>query len=321
MQVPFVYLQRCTNFKPIEVSNETKVNTSQEVAAGCYTTDNIVKIEPTTLDAEDFEVEDGDFPIFPEQHDDSLLMEPKPKLENHQKLVGLAKRQRRPKSLNSGAKRRKKTSKITVVTKERKLPRERAIFSCDSCPFQGKFERSRIEHHLRKHEMKEKFLKCPDCPMHEGFSGIQLYNLHLSYHTETNRCTHCQEKIIYFDLADHYRAHGVTVYQCPACRLCFTTQEKFLKHSQRYGAEANTYGCHICTDKFSSRRYLLSHLYEVHAAISKLTCDYEGCGKEFLNPSLLSVHKTKTHKNSATICQECGKVFKCETNFQRTKKI
>lgn len=215
----------------------------------------------------------------------------------------------------SATKKTNKTEKTIVTKKTRKSRRQTARklkVACESCPVttSGPMRLYRMTHHLLRHEKCDKPLKCPHCPGHEGFSGKQLYNLHLSFHKEECTCSYCQNPVVYFDLAEHYRTHVDTVHQCPTCTYPAISQEDYVMHDSFHFSTLN---CQICSEKISNRRSFLVHMHEVHGAIEKMTCDFEGCGRSYLSKRSLAFHQRKAHTTihfnweSPCVCEICGK--------------
>lgn len=318
--IPLVYLERCTNFKPVppEKRNNCTLDTAE----------NLTRVKSEPILGENFDDVFEDLDYFPEEDNGSFTME-----TNVSTLVGVkleAEKPIRPRkrtakfppsSVPTSTKKIKvsKVEKVTdkINTKKKKPPLRRKLkFACERCPLKiNRFERSHIEHHLQRHETDEKTFKCPECPNHQGFSQEQLFNLHMTYHKLTTQCVYCEEKIIKIQLADHYLTHSDvgTVYRCPLCLFCSTSQEKYITHILR--RSATTFECYLCPEKFHSRAKILTHLHDVHHAIEKLNCDIVGCSESFLNKTLLDIHK-RTHGNTF-FCQQCGKMLSNAGSYQR----
>lgn len=226
-------------------------------------------------------------------------------------------------------------------------------YSCDYCEKTFSHKPHRDRHH-RLHR-GERMFQCEICG--KAYTTISQLKTHKQTHTEKSFiCDICGNGFYQSGhLTRHKLVHeDVKPFRCDTCGKGFTQAEGLKNHQMTHTDEREL--CPICGKSY---RNLKQHMINKHAEElppedarrkhKKYTCEVAGCSKKFLYPSLLNLHKKRTHarklnrrdalekevkgeqtlgdhKNIQTgerpyMCMVCGSTFGMASNLERHKSI
>ncbi|KAK4310663.1 hypothetical protein Pmani_017790 [Petrolisthes manimaculis] len=103
--------------------------------------------------------------------------------------------------------------------------------------------------------------------------------------------------------AMHAPRNGRNIYECPDCGMTFRMELNFKYHLKK-DTGLRTFGCGICSQKFTNPSCLETH-YRVHSNEKSFIC--KQCGKTYIQLGSFKNHIMSHPATSA--CKECGKVF------------
>ena len=149
---------------------------------------------------------------------------------------------------------------------------------CDQCPKECYGQDELNKHKKVAHDTRE--FTCEECG--KSVKGSRAFYNHRRRHKKF-QCPKCEKHLVIDFKAAHIR-------KCSGVKD--KAKEKVVKKCQHEG-------CSYTTDVLSNlKRHELTHL----------TCDVEGCGKEFHNKKKLEAHKRKVHKPifASNICPKQG---------------
>ncbi|XP_059609288.1 gastrula zinc finger protein XlCGF57.1-like [Phlebotomus argentipes] len=206
---------------------------------------------------------------------------------------------------------------LTVHTNERP-------FACSLCP--GTFKhRDGLEKHQAIHT---KPFVCKDCG--KGFSANHCLLRHMNIHLEKKlKCPYCVYK---FALAENLRTHVDQRHpglpheliagpvRCTVCNEIYENMEVLLFHVKIHPVVKN-FECHLCGQKFVTKKYLIKHIDFVHLLKRQKkrkpappkTCSE--CGKKYTNPTVFRRHKCDTTVKPFP-CTQCRKSFTRKTTLE-----
>ncbi|XP_030016348.1 zinc finger protein 493-like isoform X2 [Sphaeramia orbicularis] len=151
-------------------------------------------------------------------------------------------------------------------------------------------------------------MKCPLCE--KNFSKIVLMKQHYSKSHKVRGpypCPIC--KINFVRLCELVRhQHKKTLYQCTACKRCYTKPGLLSDHEKVHTADVTPRICETCGKSFMSLAHLIQHQSR-HKERQPCVCSH--CGKQFSTKNCLSAHMVR--HTGGYPCPLCGKKF-----FQKT---
>ncbi|XP_063962279.1 zinc finger protein 37-like [Lytechinus pictus] len=188
-----------------------------------------------------------------------------------------------------------------------------SVFSCLLCDM--KFKKAcKCHKHMRvcHKESRHREFTCSTCD--KTFLNKSEYTTHIKIHMDRNKrqkyhCKECNKSFLskhYYII--HMKRHADEKFKCETCGQVLLTK-KTLEHHVK-NVHTKEFPCHLCKKVFARNQYLKMHIEE-HELGRKCKC--EECGKAFLRPFQLKVHKELVHSGACQcLCELCGATFKTE---------
>lgn len=167
-------------------------------------------------------------------------------------------------------------------------------FYCPHCSKKFNHINCLHEHVALDHENRKPYA-CDICG--NEIKTLKLYKQHMSRHEKNAskyQCNFCdasfpQQNMLFKHIRENHPKHHV----CNVCGANFTRKENLTQHMKKHEQSVNerkTIVCPIegCKATFTRESNLKTHLKSIHGGVLPYAC--EVCGKEFLYPSLLSLH-------------------------------
>ncbi|XP_030378193.1 zinc finger protein 664 [Scaptodrosophila lebanonensis] len=155
---------------------------------------------------------------------------------------------------------------------------------------------------FKKHRLPKEY-KCEYCT--RNYTTVKYLNIHIKMsHPHPN------------------------AFKCDECEATFDVDRALESHRRKAHTE---FTCKLCSKVYKSSRTLLRHV-QGHSGLRQYKCDFENCGKSFVNQHNLSSHRRVHSTERNYVCELCGyrsryrealivhrrthtgeKPFKCET--------
>lgn len=176
-------------------------------------------------------------------------------------------------------------------------------FACDLCDYRSN-QKSNLESHRRRHT-KDYSFRCGQCQ--KGFFLRTEYVEHVNVHTrkEMYRCDHCTKTYPYKkNLTHHVR----------------TRHADILPAEMESGAKRK-HVCSICLEAFTRKRFLETHLSQLHGLREKAghLCDL--CGAMLSSTRRLTVHRRRHVNEKVAKCDVCDKQFASKENLSVHRRV
>ncbi|KAM4607939.1 uncharacterized protein ACJ7VT_016091 [Polymixia lowei] len=198
-------------------------------------------------------------------------------------------------------------------------------YACDYCDKTFSHKPHRDRHH-RLHR-GEKMFQCEICG--KAYTTISQLKTHKQTHSEKSFiCDICGNAFYQSGhLTRHKLVHEeVKPFHCETCGKGFTQAEGLRNHQITHTGERQL--CPICGKAYRNLKHHMinKHADELPAEVSqtkqkKYSCEVSGCGKTFLYPSLLNLHRKRTHARRQSRGRTPGKELKSEAATGDQKNI
>ena len=201
--------------------------------------------------------------------------------------------------------------------------KEKQIYKCTECDYQG-FRKKRLSEHMgRVHGLlpngampENPMFSCDECEKTFVFEKDLSRHKKIVHHGQVFVCLVCNKnyksKYVYDrHTATHVEGYVQPKFKCQICEQEFTTKFSLSSHikSKHLGVK-KTYSCPTCGKTFSQIRSYRQHA-NVHAGIRPYTC--EVCGKSFTYDKSLKEHRYMHDTVRRFQCSVCQKAFRQQT--------
>lgn len=201
--------------------------------------------------------------------------------------------------------------------------KEKQIYKCTECDYQGYRKKRLAEHMGRVHgllangtEPENPMFTCDECDKTFVFEKDLNRHKKIVHHGQVFVCLICNKNYkskYVFDrhTVTHEEGYIQPKFRCQICEREFTTKFSLSSHikSEHLGMK-KTYSCPTCGKTFSQIRSYRQHA-NVHAGIRPYTC--EVCGKSFTYDKSLKEHRYMHDTVRRFQCTVCQKAFRQQT--------
>lgn len=183
-----------------------------------------------------------------------------------------------------------------------------------------------ILHDEKFHNKNNRKFKCTQCE--EKFLKKVYLNNHMKKHfqiladrkkkytTNSFECDICKNSYsTYRNIKRHIIIHMKCkyVYDCPICEKSFSCPREMNTHILTH-VGGKPFVCDICKKSYLQKRYLMSHIRDVHEKIKKYSCNI--CHKNFLKIAQLQKHENCVHSLMKLYeCNSCLKKFHAKSDL------
>lgn len=218
-----------------------------------------------------------------------------------------------------------KTNKKLKKKGEKNLEdiKEKQIYKCTECDYQGYRKKRLAEHMGRVHGLlangtqpENPMFTCDECDKTFVFEKDLNRHKKIVHHGQVFVCLICHKNYkskYVFDrhTVTHEEGYIQPKFRCQICEREFTTKFSLSSHikSEHLGMK-KTYSCPTCGKTFSQIRSYRQHA-NVHAGIRPYTC--EVCGKSFTYDKSLKEHRYMHDTVRRFQCTVCQKAFRQQT--------
>ena len=147
---------------------------------------------------------------------------------------------------------------------------------------------------MKKHENKEKTVKCTECEKY--FHTTFEMKSHLRVHKKDKfLCSQCDYSSAYYNTLKRHigTVHGdERNFICGKCGAAFKTKDILTGHELSIHSDQRNFECEVCGKKFKQSAHLYTHR-RIHTGDYAASC--EKCGKQFVQGYNYKLHKLKCH--------------------------
>lgn len=168
-----------------------------------------------------------------------------------------------------------------------------------------------------------------DWESHTNQASPQNINNHTTKNTQEKsyQCQYCEQLFtVNNSLTTHQKPNGL--FKCPfyGCDKQFNSSACLKFHKKTHGnlcvddnvlsQSGKSFQCEVCKKLFTTRQWLINH-QKPNNNMGLITCDFNGCNKQFPSSACLEFHKESHEKSSSAKkadtsekCYVCGQEFK-----------
>jgi KRAB domain-containing zinc finger protein len=162
-------------------------------------------------------------------------------------------------------------------------------FICEVCSNQF-FTRTAYRNHVEKTHERKNLIYCQFCG--RAFQNKNSADAHIRLHK------------------------GERSFQCEQCPRGYYSKGELKTHVMRHHS-TKTIPCNECNEILKSKFHLRNHMRSAHSE-RKFVCEYEGCGKRFIQKYVLKEHVNNVHLQiKSHVCQTCGTSFSQKYKLNR----